>query len=492
VIASYWRDYQWLSLLLAPITYIHVGNEKYVYFSHQKTVHDLIRDSLITYLFDDPRNGMMHKYTFLPLAVLITTLLLPTISTAQDGEIDTASKPVTEPSALPLKELRLFTLIFDHIRRSYVEPISDQQLLENAIKGMLGEMDPHSAYLDASSFEQLQESTTGEFTGIGVEMGNEDGFITVISPIDGSPAEKAGLQAGDIIIKVDQESVQGLSVSDAAKKIRGPIGSSVVFTIIRANVEKPVEITIIRDIIKSISIRHRVIEDSIGYVRIAQFQSETGNDFIKTIKKLRDDTPTLNGFIVDLRNNPGGILQSSVQVVDALIDGGTVVYTQGRLDSSNVSFSATEGDETGGLPVVVLINGGSASASEIVAGALQDHRRAVIMGTRSFGKGSVQTILPVGDKKGIKLTTARYFTPKGRSIQAQGITPDIIVEPATITTIKTSEQLTEASLGGHLKNTADNTQKEVNTPSSTPLTKDNQLFEAINLLKGLAILTQKP
>jgi len=438
---------------------------------------------------------MIHKSILLPLAVFITALFLTAISSAQSEET-IANEPVTESTALPLKELRLFTLIFDHIRRSYVEPISDQQLLENAIKGMLGEMDPHSAYLDASSFEQLQESTKGEFTGIGVEMSNEDGFIKVISPIDGSPAEKAGLQAGDIIIKVDQQSIQGLSVSDAAKKIRGPIGSTVVFTIIRENVEQPVEVTITRDIIKSISIRHRVIEDNIGYVRIAQFQSETGNDFVTSIQKLRSDTPTLNGLIIDLRNNPGGILQSSVQVVDALINSGTVVYTQGRLDSSNISFSATEGDEADGLPVVVLINGGSASASEIVAGALQDHRRAVIMGTRSFGKGSVQTILPVGDKKGIKLTTARYFTPNGRSIQAQGITPDIIVEPATITTIKTSERLTEASLGGHLKNTSGDTSKktgiEKNTSPSASIIKDNQLFEAINLLKGLAILTQKP
>lgn len=437
----------------------------------------------------------MYKSIFLPLTILATTLFLPVIGTAQTGDTASVSEPNAEAavgSELPLKELRLFTLIFDHIRRSYVEPISDQQLLENAIKGMLGEMDPHSAYLDASSFEQLQESTKGEFTGIGVEMGSEDGFIKVISPIDGSPAEKAGMQAGDIIIKVDQESIQGLSVSEAAKKIRGPVGSTVVFTVIRTNVEKPLEISITRDIIKSISTRHRVIEDSIGYVRIAQFQSETGNDFVKSIQKLRNDTPDLNGFIIDLRNNPGGILQSSVQVVDALIDSGTVVYTQGRLDSSNISFSATDGDETSGLPVVVLINGGSASASEIVAGALQDHRRAVIMGTRSFGKGSVQTILPVGDKKGIKLTTARYFTPNGRSIQAQGITPDIIVEPATITTITTREQLTEASLGGHLKNKSDKTEKGEKATADTSLTKDNQLFEAINLLKGLAILTQKP
>ncbi|MFT6101769.1 MAG: carboxyl-terminal processing protease [Granulosicoccus sp.] len=432
----------------------------------------------------------MYKSIVLPVIVFMS-LFLSGMSVAQDSTNATEVSAAND-NELPLKELRLFTLIFDHIRRAYVEPISDQQLLENAIKGMMGEMDPHSAYLDASSFEQLQESTQGEFTGIGIEMGGEDGFIKVISPIDGSPAQKAGIQAGDIIIKVDQESIQGLSVSEAAKRIRGPVGTPVEFTIIRANIDKPLNVTVVRDKIKSLSIRQRVIEDSIAYIRIAQFQSATGKDFVAAIKKLRNDTPTLNGLIIDLRNNPGGILQSSVQVVDALIDEGTVVYTKGRIETSNVTYSATAGDETMGLPIVVLINGGSASASEIVAGALQDHQRAVIMGTRSFGKGSVQTILPVGEKKGIKLTTARYFTPNGRSIQAQGIAPDIIVEPATITALQTSERISEASLGGHLKNNTDSDETVKTTSATTePLTKDNQLFEAINLLKGLAILTRK-
>jgi carboxyl-terminal processing protease len=435
----------------------------------------------------------MYKSLMLP-AVIFTGLFLSGLSYAEDSG-DAVDNNMTSNNELPLKELRLFTLIFDHIRRAYVEPISDQQLLENALKGMLGEMDPHSAYLDAASFEQLQESTKGEFTGIGIEMGSEDGFVKVIAPIDGSPAQKAGLQAGDIIIKVDNRSIQGLSVSETAKRIRGPVGSLVEFTIIRNGIDKPINIDIIRDVIKSLSIRQRVFEDSIAYIRIAQFQSATGEDFVAAIKKLRNDTPILDGLIIDLRNNPGGILQSSVQVVDALIDEGIVVSTQGRLDTSNVSYSATPGDETMGLPTVVLINGGSASASEIVAGALQDHQRAVIMGTRSFGKGSVQTILPVGKNKGIKLTTARYFTPKGRSIQAQGITPDIIVEPATITALKTSERVSEASLGGHLKNTSDNVMvdkdKALSVTVTESLTKDNQLFEAINLLKGLAILTRK-
>jgi carboxyl-terminal processing protease len=420
---------------------------------------------------------------YLPISSATATETADTVATA-----DTAK----EQAQLPLKDLRLFTLIFDHIRRSYVDPISDQQLLENAIKGMLGEMDPHSAYLDASSFEQLQESTQGEFSGVGIEMGSEDGFIKVIAPIDDTPAQKAGIVSGDLIIKIDQESIQGLSISEAAQKIRGPEGSSVVFTVIRNSSDKPIDITVVRGKIKSISVRSRLIKESIAYIRISQFQTDTGKEFTRAIEKLRSQQANLDGLIVDLRNNPGGILQASVQVVDSLINKGVIVSTKGRLDHSNTVYNATPGDETNGLPVVVLVNGGSASASEIVAGALQDYQRAVIMGTRTFGKGSVQTILPVGEKKGIKLTTALYFTPNGRSIQAQGIEPDIIVTPAKITEIKTGTRVTEASLGKHLKNA--NTSKTVDKkakPENNSDTKDNQLFEAVNLLRGLSILTKK-
>ncbi|MFT5118179.1 MAG: carboxyl-terminal processing protease [Kiritimatiellia bacterium] len=437
--------------------------------------------------------------------ILLTSLIILSVYLPLSSQAQTA--PVAEPTQkagsadpkdeLPLKDLRLFTLIFDHIRRSYVDPISDQQLLENAVKGMLGEMDPHSAYLDTQSFDQLQESTQGEFSGVGIHMGSEGGYIKIISPIDGTPAEKAGLKAGDIIIKIDQESIQGLSVNETATKIRGPIGSSIVFTITRKDLDEPLDISVIRDTIRSVSVRHKLIEKTIGYIRIAQFQANTGNDFIKAVKKLRADQPLLSGFIIDLRNNPGGILQASVQVVDSLINDGLVVYTQGRLDSSNVNYTATEGDDANGLPIIVLVNGGSASAAEIVAGALQDHNRAVVMGTRTFGKGSVQTILPVGKDKGIKLTTARYFTPNGRSIQAQGIEPDIIVKPATITAIDVGERISEATLGGHLKNTSDTSEREEKKANTSEKkdkknynTKDNQLFEALNLLKGLAIFTK--
>ena len=426
---------------------------------------------------------------------ITTVALLHTATAAQAEDTTTATSATNDQNAeLPLKDLRLFTRIFEHIRRSYVDPISDQQLLENAIKGMLGEMDPHSAYLDAEIFENIQESTQGEFTGVGIEMTTENGFIKVITPIDDTPAQKAGILAGDIIIKIDQESIQGFSNHEAAERIRGAAGSSVVFTIIRENNDQPIDITVTRDIIRSISVKGRVIDDAIGYIRIAQFQANTGTEFVRTIKKLRTNNDHLDGFIIDLRNNPGGVLQASVQVVDSLIHEGLVVSTKGRLENSNVEYKATDGDDTNGLPIIVLVNGGSASASEIVAGALQDHQRAVIMGTQTFGKGSVQTILPIGDKKGIKLTTALYFTPNGRSIQAKGIEPDILVEPATITAINTGTRITEASLDKHLKNANDedgsNNNKNKNNHSGVN-PKDNQLFEAINLLKGLAILAKK-
>ncbi len=436
----------------------------------------------------------MRKLTH-AIFTITTVALLHTATAAQAEDTATTASATNDQNAeLPLKDLRLFTRIFEHIRRSYVDPISDQQLLENAIKGMLGEMDPHSAYLDAEIFENIQESTQGEFTGVGIEMTTENGFIKVITPIDDTPAQKAGILAGDIIIKIDQESIQGFSNHEAAEKIRGAAGSNVVFTIIRENNDQPIDITVTRDIIRSISVKGRVIDDAIGYIRIAQFQANTGTEFVRTIKKLRTNNDHLDGFIIDLRNNPGGVLQASVQVVDSLIHEGLVVSTKGRLENSNVEYKATDGDDTNGLPIIVLVNGGSASASEIVAGALQDHQRAVIMGTQTFGKGSVQTILPIGDKKGIKLTTALYFTPNGRSIQAKGIEPDILVEPATITAINTGTRITEASLDKHLKNANDedgsNNNKNKNNHSGVN-PKDNQLFEAINLLKGLAILAKK-
>ena len=411
---------------------------------------------------------------------------------AQTVSDEEPAKQEASEDILPLNDLRVFTLIFDQIRRAYVEPISDKTLLENAVKGMLQELDPHSAYLDTRQFTALQESTQGEFSGVGLEIGTDNGYIKVVTPIDGTPAYEAGMQSGDIIIEVNGESIRGFSVSETAQKMRGPIGTDVTLTVLRQGEAEPFEVTITRGTIKLSSLRSRLIEDRFGYIRIAQFQANTGKEFSNALKKLLADKPDLSGIVLDLRNNPGGILQASVKVVDALIEDGLIVYTEGRIENSKQSFSATPGDITNGLPVVVLINGGSASAAEIVAGALQDSQRAVIMGTQSFGKGSVQTILPIDDERGIKLTTALYFTPSGRSIQAQGIEPDIIVERATITQLEERPRIRESDLSGHLETdkTQPNRLSDEAVEDSKKITEDNQLFEAINLLKGLAIFHQ--
>lgn len=432
------------------------------------------------------------------IARSIFTIALSTIFIVQPSLAQqTNDKPIAEntlqaneninKAPLPLKDLQLFTLIFDQIRRSYVEPISDQELLENAIKGMLQELDPHSSYLDGSHFSSLQETTQGHFSGVGIEIGSENGYIKVITPIDDTPAQKAGVEAGDLIIKLDGKSIRGFSISQAAKLMRGIKGTPITFTIVRKGRDKPFEITVVRDQIKTRSVRSKIIEDNFGYIRISQFQSNTGSEFTDQINKLKNENKQLKGFVLDLRNNPGGVLQASVRVVDALIDKGTIVSTKGRLADNEQLFSATTGDASEGLPFVVLINGGSASAAEIVAGALQDHSRAIIMGTRSFGKGSVQTIFPVDKNKGIKLTTARYYTPSGRSIQAQGIVPDVIIERATITQLNEDNRVKEADLAGHLSNGSAVEASDASAKNENSDISDNQLFEAINMLKGLAI-----
>ncbi len=391
-------------------------------------------------------------------------------------------------SRLPLDELRLFVQVFDQIRQAYVEEVDDETLLENAIKGLLGGLDPHSAYLDKESFGDLQEHTTGEFGGLGIEVGLEGGFVRVIAPIDDTPAQKAGIQAGDLIIKLDDQSVQGMSLQEAIELMRGPKGTSLTLTIVREGVEGPFRVDIVRDLIRVKSVRSRELEPGFGYVRIAQFQTDTAKQFEKELKDLLASEKPLKGVIIDLRNNPGGILPASIEVVDALVDDGLIVYTEGRIPSANTRQNATPGDLLQGLPVVVLINEGSASASEIVAGALQDHGRAIILGTQSFGKGSVQTVLPIGDGRAVKLTTARYFTPSGRSIQAEGIVPDILVERAEIKFLAKGETFKEENLAGHLENKKDKATKSTSGESSQYL-NDNQLYEALNLLKGIAILS---
>ncbi len=397
---------------------------------------------------------------------------------------------------LPLEDLRTFTDVFNHIRINYVENIDDHTLLENAIKGMLNGLDPHSTYLDAKTFEQLKTSTSGEFGGLGLEVGMEDGFVRVIAPIDDTPAHRAGIESGDFIIKLDGKPVKGKSLNEAVSIMRGPKGSEIELTIAREGVPQPFVLKLVRDIIKVRSIRSRMVEPDYVYLRIAQFQTTTGKDFKNELTKIINENPSLKGMVIDLRNNPGGILQASVEVADALLEEGLIVYTEGRIANAKISFSATPEDLTKGLPIVVLINGGSASASEIVAGALQDHNRAIILGTQSFGKGSVQTVLPLSEKHAIKLTTARYYTPKGRSIQAEGITPDINLERAKITALAPRASISEKDLSGHLDNpngSSGNSQgkKSQELAEGASITSDNQLYEALNLLKGIHILSLK-
>ncbi|MDB6063307.1 MAG: peptidase [Verrucomicrobiaceae bacterium] len=401
----------------------------------------------------------------------------------------------SEEGKLPLDELRTFADVFNQIKQSYVEEVDDKTLLENAIRGMLSGLDPHSNYLDAKSFDELQVNTTGEFGGLGLEVGMENGFVKVVSPLDDSPAQKAGIEAGDLIIKIDGKPVKGMTLNEAVDSMRGARGSPIELTIVRENVRQPFDVKLKRDTVKVLSVKGRSLEPGYGYIRVAQFQANTGTEVRKAVEKLKKENKVLKGFVLDLRNNPGGVLQAAVDVSDAFIKDGLIVYTEGRLPNSKSQFRATPDDIAEGVPMVVLINGGSASASEIVAGALQDHKRAVIMGTESFGKGSVQTVMPLSETSAIKITTARYFTPNGRSIQAHGIVPDVNVERAKIEALPRGDNITEADLEGHLRNgdgKESNSKIRKEEPQDKVSTSDNQLYEAVNLLKGLNVfgLTQ--
>lgn len=397
-----------------------------------------------------------------------------------------AAAALEDEGVLPLDELRTFADVYNQIRVGYVEDIDDSTLLEYAIQGMLMSLDPHSAYLSKDKYQDLQDATTGEFTGLGLEVGMEDGYVKIIAPIDGSPAAEAGLQSGDVILKLGKVPVKGMSLNEAIDMMRGPKGSEITLSIGRPGESQPFDVTLVRDVIKVASVRQRWLEPGYGYIRIAQFQTSTGEDVTRALEKLADEQ-ALKGLVLDLRNNPGGVLRASVDVASLFMDGGTVVYTEGRLPNSDMNFDAEPVDSTDGTPLVVLINSGSASASEIVAGALQDHKRAVIMGTRSFGKGSVQTVLPISESRAVKLTTALYFTPNGRSIQAEGIEPDIEVERARVTAYDNSRRVTEADLSGHLDNAGGNGERQ-RAPASDLLARDNQLYEALTLLKGINVL----
>jgi carboxyl-terminal processing protease len=381
----------------------------------------------------------------------------------------------------------MFADVFNQIRQGYVESVPDSELFEMAVQGMLSGLDPHSVFLEEKAYDSLQENTQGEFSGLGIEIGQERGYITIIAPIDGSPAEAAGLEAGDVILKIDGESIRDLPVDRSVDLMRGPTGSEVLLTIGRRGTQDPFDVTVIRDIIKVPSVRSRELMKGYLWLRAAQFQKDTGNEAIAVLQEALTESD-LKGVVLDLRNNPGGVLGASVDMAGALLDGGLVVYTEGRHPQAAERFEASSGDILDDLPIVVLINGGSASASEIVAGALQDRRRAVIMGTRSFGKGSVQTILPVTETRAVKLTTALYYTPNGRSIQAEGIVPDIVVERAEVKSVESARRTKESDLQGSLSG-GDPVDTEAESESLTELrNSDNQLYEALTLLRGINLL----
>lgn len=445
-------------------------------------------------------------------SLLLGTALGVLIATTHGVFADRSAQPKVPP--LPVDELHTFTEIFTRIKEDYVEEVSDKQLIQYAIEGMLSGLDPHSAYLNPEAYKEMQIGTSGEFGGLGIEVNMEDGFVKVVSPIDDTPAQRAGIKAGDVIVKIDQTPVKGLTLNDAVKMMRGKVGSEITLSIVREGQDKPLQITIVRDVIQVKSVKSRLLEPGYGFVRISQFQNRTTEDLAKALGDLKkENNGDLKGLVLDLRNNPGGVLQAAVGVADTFLEKGLIVYTEGRVKDSQMKFKAKPKDLLEGAPLVVLVNGGSASASEIVAGALQDHKRAIIMGTKTFGKGSVQTIQPISNDSAVKITTARYFTPLGRSIQAEGIKPDITLNKVEISSVEAVEEaasnnITEADLRGHLvnpKGDKENTppppakpkksspkDKESKDDKKEPLAKsDYALYEALNLLKGLSIVNVK-
>ena len=436
------------------------------------------------------------KYTLLLLAIVILGVAVGTAL-----RVRTTTSPDTDADYL-----RLLSQVKEMIKQKYVEDIGDKKLAEGAVNGMLAVLDPHSAYLPPEFFKEMNIEISGSFGGLGIEINMTDGKLTVISPIDDTPAYRAGMKAGDFIWKIDDTFTRDLSINDAVKLMRGPKGTGVTLTIVRKGTARPLLVHLVRDTIKTKSLKSRTLEPGYGYIRIAHFQARTGDDFAAALAGLRKENGgTLHGLVIDLRNNPGGLLDAAVSVAGRFIDSkaanGAIVSTKGREPSSNMLLTTGFNDKEPAYPVVVLINGGSASASEIVAGALQDHRKAVIMGTQSFGKGSVQTIFPLPGGAGLKLTTARYYTPNGRSIQAKGITPDIIVENGAMPTSsrKAEPDFHEKDLANHI--TDGMKELPTTTPAPPPeqavpapktdtdlKEKDNQLSRALALLKGVSAL----
>jgi len=435
--------------------------------------------------------NMNNKITkYICLAVIASFFFIPKISFAEETAIK--SPPNQESNNDTYKQLNLFGEVFERVRAEYVEEVTDKELIEHALNGMLSDLDPHSAYLSPDDFTNMKVETRGEFGGLGIEVTMDNGLVKVVSPIDDTPAFRAGVEAGDYIVKIDEEPVMGLTLNDAVDKMRGKVGTPIDLVIRREDEDAPIDITIIRDIIKIKSVRHRT-EGNTGYIRITTFNRHAGSGVRNAIKDISEELgDSLIGYVIDLRNNPGGLLSQAIEISDAFIDKGEIVSQRGRSEEDTERNNATPGDLTNGLPLVVLINGGSASASEIVAGALQDHKRGIVIGTQSFGKGSVQAVIPVPGNGAMRLTTARYYTPSGRSIQAKGVTPDIIVEQAHLESLG-RQQLREADLRGALdkqeKKPANDNQKDAGKKDNKDEEKkeDYQLTRAFDLLSALSL-----
>ena len=432
---------------------------------------------------------MNKKLVLAAIAALVLTLPIG-ILTAQ------------EKSSATYRQLNLFGDVFERVRADYVEEVSDKELIENAINGMLTALDPHSSYLNEKNYRDMQVQTKGEFGGLGIEVTLENGLVKVVSPIDDTPAFRAGIQPQDLITHLDGEQVLGLTLQQAVERMRGKVDTDIRLTIRRKG-RKPFDVTLTRAIIKIRSVRSRIERKNIGYVRITSFNEQTHKGLIKAMEKLRADAEGgLKGIVLDLRNNPGGLLDQAVAVADAFLDKGEIVSTRSRRKENAQRFNARPGDLAKVLPIVVLINGGSASASEIVAGALQDHGRAIIMGTRSFGKGSVQTIVPLPGQGAMRLTTSRYYTPSGRSIQAKGIDPDIVIEQSKVEPINQGSRRSEADLRGALTNDSDGDapkkkdktakkDEKKDEKDAKPKVSDYQLNRAVDLLRGIALFSRK-
>lgn len=433
---------------------------------------------------------------FLGFAYALSLISIPLVGFAADQSTnqDATTKKV------PLEEVQRFSNAINEIKKYYVKPVDDKELFDNAIRGMLAGLDPHSSYLDEEEFQDLQTSTSGEFGGLGIEVTMEDGVVKVITPLVDTPAFKAGIKSGDYIIKLGTESVQGLTLKEAVNLMRGKAGSPIELTVLRKGTNKPLVFDLIREVIQIKSVKSKMLRDGYGYVRLTQFQAPTAQDLLKAVDQLKQQSKgQLKGLVLDLRNNPGGLLDAAIQVSDAFLSGDKsgkqelIVYTEGRLPGSKFTALANPGDVLNNAPIVVLINNGSASASEIVAGALKDNKRAIILGTKSFGKGSVQTVLPLDSKTGIKLTTALYYTPSGTSIQAKGIIPDIVVEemevPKNVNPKVDAMGFSEADLNGHIVNKDDSKNKEAQSSLSSNdlLHEDYQLYAALTVLEGMAL-----